>query len=98
MLPLTGKLLEEWLRGQDEAKNLTQEEFDHVFCIMENMSKWYNFPDRCPLGHFGTYIIENKFKEAVLQADLTNLKCLRLYALFLNWCLPMDYMVRLVKH
>ena len=69
--------------------NLTPEELDHVAMCMEHIKKWYY--EDYPLGGFLTAVVQNDLIGACFQADDVNIKALKLYAWFLTWNLPADW-------
>ena len=77
-----------WL-GRNNEPNLAPEELDHVAMCMDHIRAWY-YQDR-PIGHFLTAVVRNDLCEACFKADSTNLKALKMYALFLHNHLPADW-------
>ena len=68
---------------------LNANELDHVTMCLDHIRKWYY--EDYPLGGFLTAIVRNDLTGAVFQADGINSRALKLYAYFLTWCLPADY-------
>ncbi len=77
---------------RNNETGLTIEELDHVAICMEHIQKWYY--EDFPLGGFLTAIVKNDLVGAVLKADDVNIKALKLYAYFLTWELPADWIIR----
>jgi len=69
--------------------HLAPGELDHVAMCMEHINKWYY--EDYPLGGFLSAVVRNDLISAVFQADGVNLKALKIYAYFLTWCLPSDW-------
>jgi len=74
---------------RNNEPGLNANEIDHVAMCMKHIQKWYY--EDYPLGGFLTAVVRNDLTEAVFQADAINLKALKLYAWFLTWNLPADW-------
>ena len=70
--------------------DLSSDQFTHILNCLENITKWY-YSEKYSLGHFLTAVVKNDFVGAITRADLTNMKAIRIYAYFVLWCLPKDY-------
>ncbi len=81
--------IREYVENNKDDSDLAPDELDHVAMCMEHICKWYY--EDYPLGSFLTAVVRNDLINAVLQADATNLKALKLYAWFLTWNLPADW-------
>ncbi len=81
--------IREYVENNKDDSDLAPNELDHVAMCMEHICKWYY--EDYPLGSFLTAVVRNDLINAVLQADATNLKALKLYAWFLTWNLPSDW-------
>ena len=86
---MTRQEVEEWLKGELEATELTEKELDHVVECMYHIILWYY--EGLPLGHFLTAVLKNDFMEACGRADDTNRKVLFAYAKFIYNKLPSDF-------
>lgn len=80
--------IRDYLERNNEP-NLTPEELDHVAMCCEHITRWY-YADY-PIGDFLTAVVRNDLTEAVLRADDINIRALKLYAWFLTWNLPADW-------
>ena len=97
---ITRKFIEDYVRGLDymaigaaafPAKGpLNEEEITHITSILWNIVLWY-YDQPSSLGGFATYIIKNDLRKAVLNADTTNLRAIKIYALFMYNIMPGDY-------
>ena len=70
---------------------LNEEAITHITSILYNIVLWY-YDQPSGLGGFGGHIIKNDFKKAVLNADTTNLRAIRIYASFMYNMMPQGYM------
>ena len=75
--------------------NLTPEELDHVAMCMEHIQRWYY--EDFPLGGFLAAVVNNNLIGAVFSADDINIRALKLYAWFLTWNMPADWVTKGVK-
>jgi hypothetical protein len=82
--------ISKWLKTETKEMDLSTDQFDHILNCLEKITKWYDSEVNC-LGHFLTAIVKNDFVGAITRADLTNMKAIRIYAYFVLWCLPADY-------
>ena len=80
--------IRQYIENNNEA-HLTPDELDHVTMCCEHISNWYY--EDYPLGGFLTAVVNNDLMSAVFQADVINIKALKLYAYFLTWNLPVDW-------
>ena len=81
--------LRRWVADNSDG-TLATAEINHVAMCCEHLQEWYH-EDR-PLGSFLTAVVSNDFVIACLRADDMNIKALRIYALYLHWELPGDWM------
>jgi len=97
---ITRKQVEDYVRENAEmatgaakfpAKGpLSEDDITHITSILYNIVLWY-YDQPSGLGGFGGHIIKNDFRKAVLNADATNLRAIRIYALFMYNIMPADY-------
>lgn len=78
--------IRQWV--EDNAEGIILD-YDHVAMCLEHIQRWYH--EGYPLGHFLTAVVRNDLCEACFQADDTNIRALKLYALFLHNHLPDDW-------
>lgn len=69
---------------------LSEEDITHITSILYNIVLWY-YDRPSGLGGFGSHILRNDFRKAVLNADNVNLRAIRIYALFMFNIMPQDY-------
>lgn len=72
------------------STEIFSEEVTKVAICLEHILDWYETGR--PLGHFLTSILKNDFKQSCFLADEVNRKVLLVYAFFLYWELPQDYL------
>ena len=83
--------IREYLERNNEP-NLMPSELDHVAMCCDHITKWYY--EDYPIGSFLTAIVRNDLIGATLQADDINIRALKLYAWFLIWPLPADWIAK----
>ena len=88
---MTYEEIRQYVEDNNEP-GLNSNELDHVVMCMEHISKWYY--EDYPLGGFLTAIVRNDLLNAVFQADDINIRALKLYAWFLTWNLPDDWLLK----
>ena len=98
---ITRKQVEDYVRENAEmatgaakfpAKGpLSEDDITHITSILYNIVLWY-YDQPSGLGGFAGHIIKNDFRKAVLNADTTNLRAIRVYASFMYNMMPGDYM------
>ena len=86
---MTRQEVEKWLRREPEAKELNEEEFEHVVECMYHICLWYE--EGLPLGDFLTAVLKNNFMEACGRADDANRKVLFAYVKFIYNNVPVGY-------
>ena len=69
---------------------LSEEDITHITGILYNMVRWY-YDQPAGLGGTAGHMLKNDFRKAVLNADTTNLRAIRIYALFLYNIMPQGY-------
>ena len=79
----------------NEIPGLTEDDIDHLSTGIKKLIDVYR-GEESP-GHFLSAVIRNDFRGAVTLADNTNIKALRLYALFIYNYIPSD-LVNMVQH
>jgi hypothetical protein len=86
------ELMSRWVsENAGRGKNaLLLEESEHIIDCFESIYNWYE--KGWSPGGFTMAVLKNDFKQACFRADDINRKNLYLYALFLQWHLPRDYL------
>ena len=83
--------IETWIEQYPIYLALTKEEQHHIVYCLGRLVKAYENATTADLGHFLKAVAHNNFVDAVTIADNLNLRCIYLYAMFLNNLLPMNW-------
>lgn len=84
------ELMKEWIRQNISwFETGDTETIDHLIRGFETIYNWYE-KGWAP-GGFTTAVLKNDFKQACFRADDVNRKNLHIYAMFIQWHLPSNY-------
>lgn len=87
------KLMEQWIRDNSSDISWKIDDIDHVIDCFESIYNWYE-KGWVP-GGFLTAVLKNDLKMACFLADHVNRPNLYLYAMFLHWHMPHNYIDRI---
>ena len=72
-----------------EFQALKAQEKQQIVTLLDQIVQWYN--NQCSLSGFLAAVVSNDFMVALTRADLTSIRCIKLFAHFIGMYLPSDY-------